>query len=221
MLTKARSNAAKSGVRNVSFIESRITSIALPDASVDVVTSNCVINLVPDQEKHLVFKEMHRLLRPGGRVAVSDILTKKPLPDEMKKNVALYVGCVAGASSEEEYGRWLSEAGFKDVIIVDAGSDLNVYTKKDNGGCCAEVGEGKEVEPSSSCCGASASGDGGVVGDMQRELKEVDLNEWAGECVSLIWEFMLTGGRILQNICGQKSVDLQVATNTRRKEGSG
>jgi arsenite methyltransferase len=103
MLAKAESNASRSQTNNVAFVKSRITSIDLPDSSADVVISNCVINLVPDKEKHLVFKEMHRLLRPGGRVAVSDILTRKPLTEEMKRNVALYVGCVAGASSKSEY----------------------------------------------------------------------------------------------------------------------
>jgi arsenite methyltransferase len=171
---------------NVSFIKSRITSIALPDASADVVISNCVINLVPYAEKHLVFKEMHRLLRPGGRVAVSDILTKKALSDEMKSNVALYVGCIAGASSEGEYAGWLSEAGFKDVVIVDTGSDLNVYTKGVEGGCCAEADEGREVERSYPCCSGGEFGDGDVSQVMKRELRGIDLNKWAGEDIATI-----------------------------------
>jgi arsenite methyltransferase len=181
MLTKARSNASKRKVSNASFIKSRITSIDLPDQSADVVISNCVINLVPDEEKHLVFTEMHRILKPGGRVAVSDILTKKPLPEDMKQNVALYVGCIAGASSSAEYEKWLKQAGFEDVAIVDAGSDLNVYTSGDaNTGCCSGV----EMEKPVSCCGGQVK-DGGVAEDMKRDLSNLDLNEWAGKCLQL------------------------------------
>jgi arsenite methyltransferase len=183
MLAKAQKNASNSQTKNVSFIKSRITSIDLPDSSADVVISNCVINLVPDVEKHLVFKEMHRLLKPGGRVAVSDILTKKPLPKYMKQNVALYVGCVSGASSKEEYERWLKEAGFQDVAIVDAGSDLNVYTSGDvDTACCAGSGEEREVVGSKavSCCGGPKEKDGGVAADMN-VLSNLDLNEWAGK----------------------------------------
>lgn len=164
MLTKARLNASKSHMSNVSFVHSRITSMDLPDTWADVIISNCVINLVPHAEKHLVFEEMHRLLKPGGRVAVSDILTKKPLPEEMSNNVALYVGCIAGASSKEEYEGWLKEAGFADVLVADAGSDLNVYTRA-----------GGEA-----CCGEQTDSDGGVAEDMRQSLREVDLNEWAG-----------------------------------------
>ncbi|KAF2032825.1 putative ubiE/COQ5 methyltransferase [Setomelanomma holmii] len=180
MLTKARSNASKTNITNVSFIKSRITCIDLPDASADVIISNCVINLVPDKEKHYVFEEMHRILKPGGRVAVSDILTKKPLPEDMKQNVALYVGCVAGASMKEEYEKWLSDAGFEDVAIVDTGSDLNVYTSGEvNIGCCSGVSEKKEEVPQT-CCGPKKDIDGGVVQDMKRDLSNLDLNEWAG-----------------------------------------
>jgi arsenite methyltransferase len=208
MLTKARSSAKKGIVTNVSFVKSRITSIALPDASVDVVISNCVINLVPDVEKHLVFKEMHRLLRPGGRVAVSDILVKKALPNEMKRNVALYVGCIAGASSEGEYAGWLSEAGFKDVVVVDAGNDLNVYTAGDKAGCCAEANEGREVERSYPYCSIGEIGDSDVSEVMKQELKGIDLNKWAGEYVAPISCSMLIRERIVQNIRYQKSVNL-------------
>jgi arsenite methyltransferase len=182
MLTKARHNASKAGVSNVEFINSRITAVELDDNSADVIISNCVVNLVPSQEKHLVFKEMHRLLRPGGRVAVSDILTRRPLSEDLKSNVALYVGCVAGAASKEEYERWLTEAGFDDVMVVDAESDLNVYTRGEEGGesCC---GGGKEDEMKEmSCCGPKEREDGGVAADMRKDLKDIDLNEWAGKC---------------------------------------
>lgn len=189
MLAKARSNASKTQTTNVSFIKSRITSIDLPASSADVVISNCVINLVPDEEKYLVFKEMHRMLKPGGRVAVSDILTKKPLPEDMKQNVALYVGCVAGASSRTEYEMWLKEAGFEDVAIVDAGSDLNVYTSGGvNTGCCSGVEEKAPVEPvKQSCCGGKKQEDGGVAADMKRDLSNMDLNEWAGTYLFILF----------------------------------
>ncbi|KAG9194098.1 arsenite methyltransferase [Alternaria panax] len=161
MLHKARLNAEKACIRNVSFLHCLISDIPqLTNATADVMISNCVINLVPDGSKHLVFREIYRLLKPGGRVAISDILLKKDLPEALKNNVALLVGCVAGASKKGEYEGWLREAGFEEVIVVEAGGDLNVY----KGG----------VEPSS-CCG----GDGGVAEDMKRELQDIDLNEWA------------------------------------------
>jgi arsenite methyltransferase len=206
MLAKAQSNASKSGTKNVAFVKSRITSIDLPDSSADVVISNCVINLVPDGEKHLVFKEMHRLLRPGGRVAVSDILTKKPLTEEMKRNVALYVGCVAGASSKSEYEKWLKEAGFEDVVIVNAGSDLNVYTRGEGAACCSYDVDGKALaeEEKQSCCGGAKNVDGGVAADMKRDLSSLDLNEWAGEFNHEHDVARLTIPRFFQNLRRQE-----------------
>jgi SAM-dependent methyltransferase len=170
MLEKARLNAEKSGINSVSFVHSLITSIPqLADATAEVITSNCVINLVPHASKHLVFMEMFRLLKPGGRVAISDILLKKDLPENLKNNVALLVGCVAGASKKGEYEGWLKEARFEEVVVVEAGGDLNVYKGGED--------ESKS-EAMSSCCGG---GDGGVAEDMRKELQDVDLNEWAGE----------------------------------------
>jgi ubiquinone/menaquinone biosynthesis C-methylase UbiE len=113
MLARARRNQEKSSeASNVSFVESKITSIPLQEGIADCIISNCVINLVPEDEKSEVFAEMARLLKPGGRVAVSDILARKPLSEGIKKSVALYVGCVAGASTQEDYTRWLEDAGF-------------------------------------------------------------------------------------------------------------
>lgn len=113
MLARANKNKEKTGARNVQFIESQITSIALDSDIADCLISNCVINLVPEKEKQLVFNEMFRLLKPGGRVAVSDIVAKKPLPESIQNDVALYVGCIAGASQLHEYEGYLKEAGFK------------------------------------------------------------------------------------------------------------
>ena len=116
MLAKAKSIKQKTNADNTNFIKSRITEIELPDSSADCIISNCVINLVPEAEKPLVFNEMLRVLKPGGRVAVSDILLTKDLTDELKNNVALYVACVAGASKVDGYERYLREAGFEGVI---------------------------------------------------------------------------------------------------------
>lgn len=112
MLEKANRNKKISGADNVIFTESPITDIDLSDETAHCIISNCVINLVPTQEKQLVFNEMYRLLKPGGRVALSDILAKRELPDELKNNMTLYVGCVAGAGLVEDYERYLQKAGF-------------------------------------------------------------------------------------------------------------
>jgi ubiquinone/menaquinone biosynthesis C-methylase UbiE len=112
MLSLAEKNKAKSGVSNVEFVKGRITSVPLEDGIANAIISNCVINLVPETEKQLVFNEMFRLLKPGGRVAVSDILAKKPLPEKLRKGVAAYVGCFAGASLVSQYQTYFREAGF-------------------------------------------------------------------------------------------------------------
>jgi arsenite methyltransferase len=113
MLELARRNAKNAGASNASFIEAFITSIPLPSSTVDCIISNCVINLVPEPEKNLVFQEIFRLLKPGGRVAISDILAKQELPLEIRQDLSLYVGCIAGASQVGDYERYLKEAGFQ------------------------------------------------------------------------------------------------------------
>jgi arsenite methyltransferase len=112
MLERANANKAKIKAQNVEFVESGITSMALSDGIADCIISNCVINLVPEEEKQLVFDEMHRLLKPGGRVAISDILARKPFTDDIKRNIALYVGCISGASLVSQYEGYLRNAGF-------------------------------------------------------------------------------------------------------------
>jgi ubiquinone/menaquinone biosynthesis C-methylase UbiE len=97
---------------NITFLKANITSIPLPSNTADCVISNCVINLVPEADKPAVFAEMYRILKPGGRVAVSDILAKKPLPEGLKRDMAMYVGCIAGASQVGEYEGWLRGVGF-------------------------------------------------------------------------------------------------------------
>jgi SAM-dependent methyltransferase len=154
MLDRARANAERQGLSNVEFHEATIDHLPLADASVDCVISNCVINLAPD--KRAVFREMARVLKPGGRVAVSDIALKKPLPPEIGRDLLAYVGCIAGAIPIEEYRDGLKEAGFAHVEIIDSGADLNAYAQIEGQvGCCG--GEMvSEPEPvaigAASCC---------------------------------------------------------------------
>jgi arsenite methyltransferase len=113
MLALAHKNKQASGVENAEFVKSRITDIPIESDIADCVISNCVINLVPEGEKHLVFKEVFRILKPGGRLAVSDILATKELPQAMKDSIALYCGCIAGASQVKEYKDYMKDAGFR------------------------------------------------------------------------------------------------------------
>jgi len=136
MIERARANAEAGGYTNVEFFQSTIDSIPLPDASVDCVISNCVLNLAPD--KPAVFREIARVLKPGGRLAVSYIALKGELPEAIAQSMAAYVGCIAGAISVDDYRAGLLAAGFEHVEIVDSGSDLNAYAKVENqSGCCS------------------------------------------------------------------------------------
>jgi arsenite methyltransferase len=136
MIERSRENARVGGYTNVEFYQSTIDQIPLPDASVDCVISNCVINLAPD--KPAVFREIARVLKPGGRVAISDIALKHELPEEMAQSMAAYVGCIAGAILIENYRAGLSAAGFQHIEIVGSGADLNAYAKVENqAGCCS------------------------------------------------------------------------------------
>jgi SAM-dependent methyltransferase len=139
MIELARRNASKlegGAPSNVEFRQATIDELPLEDASVDCVISNCVINLAPD--KRAVFREIARVLKPGGRLAVSDIALKRALPLELSADMLAYVGCVAGAIQIEEYSQWLTEAGFKDVAVIDSGADLNAYSLVEGqSGCCS------------------------------------------------------------------------------------
>jgi arsenite methyltransferase len=136
MLKLANRNKEKSGVLNVEFLKGYIEDIPLGDETVDVVTSNCVINL--SESKEDVLKEAYRVLKKGGRLAIADIVELKEVPDEIKKDIQLWVGCVAGALGVEEYGRLLQKAGFKDIEIVP----VNIYTKE----IVKSMAEGKKLE---------------------------------------------------------------------------
>lgn len=151
MLKRARKNAAKGlngqPITNVEFHQATIDRLPLPDHSVDCVISNCVINLAPD--KPAVFREIVRVLKPGGRLAVSDIALKKPLPKEISEDVLAYVGCIGGAILIDDYRRQLIEAGFAAVEVIETGADLNAYAKIENqSGCCSST--------SSGCCAPPA-----------------------------------------------------------------
>lgn len=140
MIERATANAAKAKLTNVDFHLANIDKLPLTSSSVDCVVSNCVINLAPD--KGAVLREVFRVLKPGGRVAVSDIALKRELPNELAESVAAYVGCVAGAIPIAEYERLLREAGFASVQVVDTKKDLNSYAKVENqAGCCSPAME--------------------------------------------------------------------------------
>ncbi len=115
MLALARENQGKAGVTNVEFLKGEIEHIPLPDASVDVIISNCVINLSADKAQ--VLREAYRVLKPGGRLAVSDVVVRGSLPAAVRSSMELWVGCVAGALEEAEYRRMLAAAGFSGIGV--------------------------------------------------------------------------------------------------------
>ncbi|PWW76471.1 putative UbiE/COQ5 family methyltransferase [Tuber magnatum] len=161
-------------------VKSNITSTPqLPPSTADVITSNCVINLLPHTEKPLVFTEIYRLLKPGGRVAISDILAKKELPEEFRADATLYVGCISGTSLTLEYEEWMRGAGFEDVLILDTNKDLNVYKE----GMMNETEEGVAMankscctpEAVTSCCSVDTAKAG-----VKININNYDFNEWVG-----------------------------------------
>jgi arsenite methyltransferase len=136
MLALARANQAKAGVTNVEFLKGDIEHIPLPDNSVDLIISNCVINLSPD--KDLVLAEAFRVLKPGGRLALSDIVVRGEIPQAVRRNIELWAGCVAGALEEQEYIAKLNRAGFEQVSI----EPTRVYTAAD----ARELFEGTDLD---------------------------------------------------------------------------
>jgi len=116
MIEKARENAMKGGYKNVEFRLGEIENLPAADNSVDVIISNCVINLAPNKRR--VFEEVYRVLRPGGRVMIADVVLLKKLPEEIMNSVSAYTGCVAGAAMKDEYIRIVKKAGFEDVKIT-------------------------------------------------------------------------------------------------------
>ena len=134
MLALARENQRKAGATNVEFLRGEIEHIPLPDASVDVIISNCVINLSSDKEQ--VLREAFRVLKPGGRFAVSDVVVRGNVPEAIRKSMELWVGCVAGALHEAEYRKLLTLAGFTDVGV----EPWRVYKAEDAKQFLAEAG---------------------------------------------------------------------------------
>jgi arsenite methyltransferase len=144
MVERARENARKNGIENVEFRLGEIEHLPVADGSVDVVISNCVVNLSPDKPQ--VFRDAFRALKPGGRMFLSDIVLLKPLPEEVKTSIEAYVGCVAGASMKADYLAAIEAAGFRDVeVLKDVSADAAFSD-------CAEAKiliEGEEVDPES------------------------------------------------------------------------
>jgi arsenite methyltransferase len=124
MVSKARKNQANGGYANVEFRIGEIESLPVADATVDVIISNCVINLSPDKSR--VIREAFRVLKPGGRIAVSDIVALAPIPDELRKDWELYPGCVTGASLADDLKAMLKEAGFTNIRIVRKGESREI-----------------------------------------------------------------------------------------------
>jgi arsenite methyltransferase len=177
MIERAQSNAQNGGYQNVEFHLATIDHLPLADDSVDCVISNCVINLAPD--KTAVFREIARVLKPGGRLAVSDIALKGELPPAIAQSMAAYVGCIAGAIKIDDYRKSLLAAGFVHVEIVDSGADLNAYAKVENqAGCCSP-----SMDPASglaviagACCSADTPKPDSFHNDLATLLSEYDVN---------------------------------------------
>ncbi len=178
MLDRARRNAERMGLANVEFHLATIDRLPLADGSVDCVISNCVINLAPD--KPAVFREIFRVLRPGGRLAVSDIALKKPLPDELARDILAYVGCIAGAVLIADYQRDLRQAGFAAVQVVDTGKDLNAYAKVENqSACCSPAMTTATSLPLAQGCCGPAPGAADLHGGLAELLRRYDVNDYA------------------------------------------
>lgn len=164
MLALARENQRKAEVENVEFLKGNIEAIPLPKNSVDVIISNCVINLSTD--KDAVLREALRVLKPGGRFAVSDVIVRGHIPDDVRKSLELWVGCVAGALEENEYVSKLTNAGFEKVevevwrtynledarnFLAEGGLDVDVLAQSVEGRVASAFIRGQK--PRGSCCG--------------------------------------------------------------------
>ena len=162
MLALARANAAKAGLANVEFYEATIDKLPLADASVDCVISNCVINLAPD--KPAVFREIARVLKPGGRLAVSDIALKQPLPAEIGKTFWPTWAASPAPFRSKSIGRVCWRPGFAHVEMIDSGADLNVYSK---------------VEKQAACCSPGASCGSDVHDSLHELMQRYNINDYA------------------------------------------
>lgn len=176
MIERARENARKGGYTNVEFYQSTIDRIPLPDASVDCVISNCVVNLAPD--KPAVFREIARILKPGGRVALSDIALKHDLPEVVAQSMAAYVGCIAGAILIDDYRAGLLAAGFQHVEIVDSGADLNAYAKLAHQAVCCSpsMNAGSPFQVVEAACCTPAASEPSFHEELTTLLAQYDVN---------------------------------------------
>jgi arsenite methyltransferase len=168
MLALANENKRKAGAENVEFLRGEIENIPLPDNSVDVVISNCVINLSADKDR--VLREAFRVLKPGGRLAVSDVVTRGQVDEQIRKNVLLWVGCVAGALEEDEYRNKLVSAGFDQVeieptriyrledareFLTDKGLDVDAFAPQVDGkfmSAFVHATKSKSANAAEACC---------------------------------------------------------------------
>jgi ubiquinone/menaquinone biosynthesis C-methylase UbiE len=166
MLALARENQRKAGATNVEFLKGEIEHIPLPDNSVDVIISNCVINLSADKPQ--VLREAFRVLKPGGRFAVSDVVVRGEVPAAVRKSMELWVGCVAGALHEDDYRRYLADAGFESVdvepwrvyqvedarqFLAETGLDVNEVAEQVEGKIASAFVRGTKPAKAAACCG--------------------------------------------------------------------
>ncbi|KAJ6517389.1 S-adenosyl-L-methionine-dependent methyltransferase [Mycena vitilis] len=165
MVKRARRNAAKHGLYppQVSFVECLLTeTLPIASNSIDCVLSNCVINLLPPSGKNHIFQEVYRVLKPGGRLVLDDILAKEELPDHIRNDMTQYVSCIGGAVQVHEYRELLQAAGFKESMFIDSLADLNVY-----------IMAAQQGSDGPSCCGCTTST------TCPPQDPELDLNRWA------------------------------------------
>jgi arsenite methyltransferase len=166
MLALARDNQRKAGVTNVEFLKGTIEAIPLPDRTIDVIISNCVINLSSD--KDAVLHEAFRVLKPGGRVAVSDVVVRGAVPTEIRRSMELWVGCIAGALEEQDYVDKLRDAGFVDIevepwriydvadargYLAESGIDVDALAPQVDGKFASAFIRARKPDATTSCCG--------------------------------------------------------------------
>lgn len=171
MLALARSNAERAGAENVEFLKGEIESIPLPDGSVDVIISNCVVNLSGDKER--VIREAFRVLKPGGRFAVSDVVVEGEVPDAVRSSVELWIGCLAGALETTEFERLLGAAGFEEIgieptrvydledareFLAEGGLDVDALADSVDGRFMAAFIRARKPAAAAACCGPECCG---------------------------------------------------------------
>jgi len=183
MIARARKNASNKSLETpqVAFVQCLLTEpLPIRSGTIDCILSNCVINLLPLPGKASLLQETFKVLKPGGRIVLDDIVAKKHLPDDIRSDLAAHVGCIAGAIELDAYKGLIIDAGFQDVVFVDTGGDINIYNtdlQTDSGtfgGCAVGGGQAKE----NTCCVPKAGGGcAQTIGTGALAAKH-DLNEW-------------------------------------------